>query len=358
MINQAILNKRLITSRVSRCALILFCLTQIYCTNPLEIDYIILPPIKDFSVANENEAWLVTQEGKVLHFTDGGKKVAEAEFPEKIIQIFFLNASEGWALSENGQLWTTTSGGKDWIKKSLFEDKSIALHSNQLVFADNQIGWLRGNFRVLVSQDGGASWDMVYPTNQFGYEALKGQPMSISAVNSDIVWMGFSAGAVLRTTNRGKDWERVKSPGNYDIWALEAFSADECIVSGWNRGGLFHTTDGGKTWRQMLPPEFRRKSGIESISFINKNKGWAAGLNFVNSPDSTDTDLDFLLKTTDGGKTWTKVETGIKEPHGFDRVKFTNEKNGWLLGDRTIYRTPDGGDSWVEVFKVKEQNSK
>ena len=242
MTSQDILTKQHKISRIGRFALVLFCLTQIYCSSPSVItdfvnppvsgDYIVPPEIKDFSAANENEAWLVTREGKVFHFTEGGEKIAEAKFSEEMIRVFFLNANEGWALSERGQLWTTTNGGKDWNIKSLFEDGSIALHANRLIFADNKVGWLIGYFTILMTEDGGASWNMVYPTEQLGYKALEGQPISISIVNADVVWLGFSGGAVLKTTDRGKSWERIASPGNYDLQALKALNADECLVSG------------------------------------------------------------------------------------------------------------------------------
>ena len=343
------------SSRILTLAVILICLTQLHCSIH---DYAVLPSIQAFTVAGESEAWLVTQRGKVLHFSDGGQNVKEVKFSAKIVQIFFLNAREGWALDEKGQIWATVNNGKDWEKRALFAEGNPADSSNSLFFIDNQVGWLKGIFSIWMTENGGASWSMVFPTEQFSYSTLDGQPMSISAANSDAAWVGFSSGAVLRTTNRGKNWEQTKKPGKYDLEAIHGFSADECIVSGRNGGGLFHTTDGGKSWKQVMNNDIRSYVGIDSLSFVDKKVGWAAGLTFVTDINNPERDIDLLLKTTDGGKTWKQVDTSIKETQGFGIVKFANEKTGWLLGERTIYHTSDGGNSWVELLKVEDYNQR
>ncbi len=53
---------------------------------------------------------------------------------------------------------------------------------------------------------------------------------------------------------------------------------------------LFRTIDGGETWQPIktLP------DGVLSLSFIDLNQGWAIY-------------GSFLLKTTDGGKSWEQM---------------------------------------------------
>jgi photosystem II stability/assembly factor-like uncharacterized protein len=338
-------------SRIGRLTVILICLTQIYCSSH---DIAILPSIKDFTAVSENEAWLVTQAGKVFHFTEGGQVKTEVKFEAKIERIYFLNINEGWVLDEKGQVWATTDNGREWLKRALMTEENPAGLSSELVFADSQVGWLTGAFTVWMTQDGGASWKMIYPTEQFDYGTLDGQPFHVSLVNSNTAWLGFSNGAILKTTNRGKSWERITTSRRGDVLALYGFSPDECFVS--DRSGFFHTADGGKSWREVLDSKLRQNLGIESISFIDKKIGWAAGLNYVTDPNIPTRDIDVLLKTTDAGKTWEKIVTGINEDHGFTKVQFTDERNGWLLGDRTIYRSSDGGSSWVEISKVEDYN--
>lgn len=352
------LSKKNFIGKLRFLALILFCLMQFSCGNPFGIsDHVLLPSIKDFAVVNENEAWLIKQDGKVLVFNNNNQAVSEKEFSSKIVQIFFLNVNEGWALEENGQLWATTNNGKDWQKKAFLTEESPGFWSSQLIFADKDVCWLIGAFTVWMTQDGGNSWTMAYPMGRLGYDTLHGQPMNISVVNSDVVWLGFNNGGLLKTTDRGKTWEQKNAPAKIDINAIYAFNAEECFISGrGEKRGLFHTTDGGKSWKDVLSPEISRNLGIDSISFVDKKTGWAVGLNFVTNTDNPETDIDVLLKTIDGGKSWKKVETNIKENHGLTRVKFTDQNNGWITGETAIYHSNDGGISWAKIFEVEDYN--
>jgi len=74
------------------------------------------------------------------------------------------------------------------------------------------------------------------------------------------------------------------------------------------------------------------------IYFSDESNGWAVGYNGT------------LMKTTDGGKTWsgTRVDSG-----DFRAVQFLDGNRGWLAGrDGAFYRTYDGGDSWERVVST------
>lgn len=73
----------------------------------------------------------------------------------------------------------------------------------------------------------------------------------------------------------------------------------------------------------------------------------------MSNVDKPETDTILLLKTTDGGNSWQKMETGLGEKE-FNHVKFLDKNNGWLLGKTTIYKTEDGGNSWKSVFRIEE----
>lgn len=85
---------------------------------------------------------------------------------------------------------------------------------------------------------------------------------------------------------------------------------------------------------------------FHDVYFLNENRGWIAG------SDGT------LLTTIDGGKIWKKdknfTEDTIRE------VYFADENNGWLLCERNIYnlgsfapsyvmKTSDGGAHWERI---------
>src|SRR5690606_34970847 len=67
-----------------------------------------------------------------------------------------------------------------------------------------------------------------------------------------------------------------------------------------------------------------------------------------------------LLKTTDGGRNWEEVVTPLGDPGDQDvrSMFFIDEMNGWLNGrgeteegeDYFLVRTEDGGMTWTPVF--------
>ena len=82
------------------------------------------------------------------------------------------------------------------------------------------------------------------------------------------------------------------------------------------------------------------------IYFLTENKGWIAGSGGT------------ILTTIDGGKTWKKERDFTSDT--IREVYFTDENNGWLLCERDIYslgsfapsyvlKTSDGGARWERI---------
>lgn len=327
--------------------LILICLFQASCFS--RDDALPPRPVRDFSIVNENNAWLVTSKGELFHLLNGGQTKERAKLKATVQQIFSLNADICYLLDSSGRIWVTTNAGKEWLERGRLNDLNDSNLSSQLVFVDEQTGWLVTSFSVWLTQDGARSWNRVYPTGEFSYDKLNAQPMNYFAVNADIGWLGMSNAKILKTTDRGKTWENVSLSGNVDVQSLYAFNDKECSAGTWGKGGgLFQTLEGGKNWQKVLDDKLSPNLGlgINSISYVDRKLGWAAGRKFVESTDNPKPDTAVLLKTLDGGNSWMKIQTQLKEEE-FTYVKFFDENNGWLVGRRTIYKSKDGGNSWI-----------
>lgn len=85
---------------------------------------------------------------------------------------------------------------------------------------------------------------------------------------------------------------------------------------------------------------------FKDIFFVNQSKGWMVGTDGV------------ILSTDDGGTTWVQARKFTTD--AFLQIHFVNETNGWLLCERNVYtrganptsylrRTTDGGRSWEKV---------
>ena len=85
---------------------------------------------------------------------------------------------------------------------------------------------------------------------------------------------------------------------------------------------------------------------LHDVYFVNENQGWIAGSGGT------------LLATIDGGENWKKIINFTQD--NIKQVYFSDKNNGWLLCERSIYnrgentvsyllKTSDGGKSWDTI---------
>lgn len=111
---------------------------------------------------------------------------------------------------------------------------------------------------------------------------------------------------------------------------------------------FYKTTNGGSNWTDMLSPIPTAYRSIRGITFLNKDTGFVcgwAGLNSNNAPIQ-----GFILKTTNGGTSWTTVKSSTPGP--IYSVKFSTATNGYAAGGSSdgacnLYSTTDGGNTWT-----------
>lgn len=96
------------------------------------------------------------------------------------------------------------------------------------------------------------------------------------------------------------------------------------------------TRDGGAKWDLEPLPD----TGMSAF-FLTESLGWLVG-------------EKALWRTEEGGREWKKLK-GLKD---VNRVFFVDENRGWALGRRkTILQTTDGGRNWTELPAAKEPNT-
>ncbi|MDQ3110342.1 MAG: T9SS type A sorting domain-containing protein [Bacteroidota bacterium] len=132
-----------------------------------------------------------------------------------------------------------------------------------------------------------------------------------------------------------------------------------------SRGLIYKTTDGGQNWNAIsLPLVIGTDSvmSLKSIHFLTPNDGFAAAACYSTN-GAAGIYYGALLKTTDGGVTWTtnfSAKNLITYSNGntthFDHIFFSSLYNGVLSGSKTLgvntsdgisYATTNGGTSWT-----------
>src|SRR5262249_38284658 len=119
-----------------------------------------------------------------------------------------------------------------------------------------------------------------------------------------------------------------------------------------SQGIILRSTDGGETW---TPQSSGTQVGLGDVSFVDANTGTAVG-------------GQTILRTTDGGETWKRHSIpAIPPPMGcsglgppaLTGVSFANADLGLAVGicpagpypytNHLVFRTTDGGDTWTQV---------
>jgi hypothetical protein len=111
---------------------------------------------------------------------------------------------------------------------------------------------------------------------------------------------------------------------------------------------LLASEDSGKNWTEPVPRI--RFGALEQIQFVDLEAGWISGQ--LNQPLPRD---PFLLRTTDGGKTWA-ARTVFDDSHfgSIQQFWFSSRTEGQLIVDRQqgghtryeLLESRTGGESW------------
>jgi photosystem II stability/assembly factor-like uncharacterized protein len=88
---------------------------------------------------------------------------------------------------------------------------------------------------------------------------------------------------------------------------------------------------------------------LRDIHFADDRTGWIVAERDIYKLRTEDETRSYLLKTTDGGATWARVEVVGKEVNArLVRVRFAGPDHGWVFGEEgALFATSDGGRTWA-----------
>ncbi len=224
---------------------------------------------------------------------------------------------------------------------------------------------------VWKTTDGGMNWQ---PSTDAYFGGTIGA-IGVAESNPDIVYVGGGethirgntshGDGLWKTTDAGRTWtlmglretrhiSRVRvHPSNPDIVYVGALGH----AFGPNpERGVFKTTDGGKSWQKIL---FRNDStGISDLVMDpnDPNTLYAAFWHAYRQPWMLNSGGPGggIMKTTDGGATWTEITANRGLPRGVWgkvglAVSPANSQRVWAIIENDsggVYRSDDGGQSW------------
>jgi photosystem II stability/assembly factor-like uncharacterized protein len=253
--------------------------------------------------------------------------------------------------------------GAQWVQQK--PGTTRGFHS--VYFTDSVTGYVVGNAGIILKTiNGGSNWTDIY-------QGILNQPLH--SVYFTDVNTGYAVGGyveitpepipqwimhqvILKTTNAGVTWTTLSSGTNYPLYSVYFTNAYTGFAVGedvdghnfGNSGVLLRTFNGGATWtRRSIPGN--SGYGLTSVHFPDANHGY-----IVNSggyyPGGN------IIKTIDGGSTWTTLPIG--PDYYIAAVYFTDVNTGYAVGSRSvgisdgiILKTIDGGSTWTDVYQGK-----
>ena len=130
------------------------------------------------------------------------------------------------------------------------------------------------------------------------------------------------------------------------IFAVGPGKKDLNVIWTGSDDGLVHVTqDGGKTWKNVTPkemPEFGRVTQIDASAFST-----GAAYVSVKRP-LLDDKAPYIFKTTDFGKSWTKIVNGMRADAFVHAVREDPSRKGMLYAatQHGVYLSYDDGAEW------------
>ena len=290
-----------------------------------------------------------------------------------------LDANHAWAIASSGTVpyqpekltvLSTLDGGRSWQQGGVIAVPVATSwrinFSAELAFLDDQDGWLLMEYastpmfrQLYATSDGGAHWAVAGGASGLGLGniGLGCGESGLMFVSLQRGWMTWNCsggygdqppqiGPVIAGTNDGgRTWapvalEAYDPTGRICGATTPIFSRSQGVLqvmcggsgqSPW--AAVYSTADAGQTWTVHVLPVF------VSVDFVDGTTG------FYFHRDGKGSTLD---RTTDGGRDWTVVSSGLFPGNDVATYKFIDATTGFanVSSSPVPYWTHDGGKTW------------
>jgi photosystem II stability/assembly factor-like uncharacterized protein len=290
--------------------------------------------LSSVAFAGPSVAVALGAEGRYIRSTNAGLTWTEATSPlgtNESGRVAFADANVGVIVSSagsGGSIRRTTDAGATW---------SLAFNSGRMsavAFGSPSVGVAAGdNARILRTTDAGLTWTQ--STVSAGVVGFTG--VAFADVNTVVVVGG---GVTRRSTDGGQTFGPVTTPpGNTPLDAYRvAFGSPQAGVVVGSGNQVYWTADGGQTWTAGTGAALDTVGGFRDVTFLDASTAIAVGQSV------SSLNRGVILRSVDGGRTWTAVDAGITGVFVNYAVAFGSPTVGVVTGDTgSVLRTTTGG---------------
>jgi photosystem II stability/assembly factor-like uncharacterized protein len=212
---------------------------------------------------------------------------------------------------------------------------------------------------------------MPMPLRGPDFRVIRTEPIVFSPLDPHLMY--FAANTLWATRDGGNSWKQISpdltrktfevpttvgifrsEPSAQPrqrgvIYALAPSPLDiNRIWAGTDDGLMWLTTDGGKNWNNITPPQLSawQKVSVLEASHTDPQTAYAA-INTLRLDDLR----PHIYRTRDGGKTWVEIVNGIPANENVNSVREDPKRKGLLFAgtERAVYVSFDDGDHWQSL---------
>ena len=277
----------------------------------------------------------------------------------------------------SGGVWKTTNAGTTWT--SIFDGQgsysigTVTIDPNRPAtvwvgtgenVGGRHVGYGDGVYR---SRDGGQTWENVGLKESEHIGTILVHPEDSNTVyvaSQGPLWSGGGDRGLFKTTDGGATWEKIlggdsehtgvnevrMDPRDPDVLYAtthERYRTVAALVNGGPETGIHKSTDGGKTWRELttgLPKDDMGKIGL-AISPRNPDIVYAT-IELAHRKGG-------FYRSADGGESWEKRSdylSGGTGPHYYQEIFASPHKLDRIYQmDVRLHVSEDGGKTFVQV---------
>lgn len=323
--------------------------------------------------SDENYGSVVGWNGVILRTMNGGDswQTQGSGITSPIYDVSFVNPTTGWATGSTGNVLHTETAGAFWEE----QNTGLSVNYEGIHFIDDIKGFAVGGDYIAFTDDGGGdTWSAVYQNsgadfsdvdfsgnlgaasgysgtavteNEGGYWEYEYMPLpppglsepynrTVSVPSDSMIYTAGMRGLIYSRNSSG-DWSQLSSHKTLrDLKGITHFDENHVWACG-RYGTIMRSSDGGESWENQIIDD---NYTLEDICFPSALLGYCVGSSATGG---------VILKTVDGGTSWTVITPAVPSVDGLKSVDFMNEDCGVSVGSAgEIVYTTDGGASWTE----------
>ncbi|HEX8248169.1 MAG TPA: FG-GAP-like repeat-containing protein [Pyrinomonadaceae bacterium] len=188
--------------------------------------------------------------------------------------------------------------------------------------------------------------------------------IAVSPSNPQLILIGAATGGIWRSTDGGANFfPTTDNQVDLSVGSIAFAASDNSVVyaglgdksSNYFGSGVLKSTDGGQSWTRVSNATLPSPGRISQIEVDSANPNRVYVAQYANRQGNGSTASGFYY-STDGGVSWTKTISGLAR----DLIKHPTQPNTLYLGMARadgvvpttggVFKSDNGGQSWTRIY--------